>query len=334
MIKGPNEVLAMFEKQDYVRIYFEDNLKFAYIEGKDDLVKFREVNWENLAKHYGTGSNGIYIGFDENGNLKADNSPTWQEVSFGSKDPEIEKYGSNINQIIVQGTSIDSYTIQAMRKGLFEPGTVGVIENAVQGIVVMDKEFPLGVRYGSNTLQVIPGGCVRRKKEYNKSPIEDAFHSETSEELGAIIEQDSVRLIGIFNQKKNHPNRQWTFVGESNDNIGSLVEKQRLAVEIYNELKIRFGDEGLARNYLKESIYVDDAWENTSLHAFSYDPETFVRLLSERNFQVPGRDKIEFNATLFSALYLVGSFEFGKDFRKEVEKLPHFTEEISFENKL
>ncbi len=336
-----NEILAIFDKKhsrewnisdETIGIGSKQSGEFAHISVIPDACIDGEVQWEVLAQYYGTGDNkGVYIGFESDGSPRKDNSPPWQEINFGSADPEIIRSWLGITRISVSGMKLDSYTIQAQRRKILPVKDSDVTENAVQGILHDGGQFMLGVRGGQDQpgkLNVLPGGSVAYKNNYYKyNPFIDAFNDECWEEAGAEIY--TMQLKGIFNQKGVHTNRQFVFTAQITQSIEEIVENHRKGFELYARTKAETGDELKARRVLAESKYPADAWETRKIIVLPYDADTFLKLLSDEKWKhTRGEPAATLIGTLPATLYVVGTVDFGKDFKRAADKLPLVQKEI------
>ena len=315
-----NNILRMFEKGSKPPIRYNNSQGFAYLDS--DTFRNGKVQWDVLAEKYGTGKDGgVYIGFEDDGSPRKDNSLTWQEINFGSANPVPVRDNTKSQYISLDITAkLDSYSIQALRRGVLKRGNI--VENAIQGILVKDGYFLLGSRGGQDQpgkLQPMPGGSVTWKESYAKNPFEDTLQSESLEEVGSKVIKPELR--GIFNQVGTHINRQWLYVGEPEKDLDEIMDNLEQGRRLYLREKDRTGDEAIARAALRESDYPDDAWENTDVHKFGYDADNFLQLLSDGNWINPHRVKMELIGTLPADLYIAGITEFGEEFRKEADKL-------------
>ncbi len=330
----PNKILSILRNKSFpITWEISTDSGFGYLEDLPTAVNSdRTVNWEVLARHYGTGDKGIYIGFEADGSPRKDQSPPWQEINFGSVNPQVE-IGSQGSAYIISlvGKKLDSYTIQAMRRHKITPRD-NFIDNSVQGILVKERKFLLGCRGGydlSGTLQPIPGGSVLWKDHYNQNPIEDGFASEAEEEAGTPVLNP--RLYGIFNQTGAHTNRQWLFVAEPEKSLEHIAADMVDGLELYlKEKQLTGGNDALARTALRESPYPLDSWENVSTAIFSYDADTFLRLLHDGKWISLQGQEMRLIGTLPADLYLAGVVDFGSEFEQEAKKLPLIKEAITF----
>lgn len=320
----PNHILRIFGEQEPEVEY---TLREGYAHLDDALLTNAGTpDWQKLAVRYGTGKNGgVYIGFDDLGNPRADNSPPWQEINFATQDPTIKE-----SVVAVAGQRLDSYTIQAIRRRKVDGR--GLIENAVQGFLVRDGYFLLGVRGGQDqpgTLNVLPGGSVSWKDEYQFNPFHDAMADEVQEEAGTSI--TGAKLVGIFNQVTAHINRQWFYIARPSATLDSIIENVHQGIELYRQVKKKTGDEAVARKALWASSYPTDSWENSSIVKLPYDPETFLRLLSNGKMMVEERD-CKLIGSLPADLYIAGVLLAGNDFRREAASFKLVKDDIVFSN--
>ncbi len=336
----PNYILDL--PQGNVGIKVQSFCTFAHLDSIDDLTD-SQLDFDRLAQKYGVGKNGkVKFGFNGDGSPSSDFEP-WQEINFGSINPFIGKDGT----LNIIGVMLDSYTIQAIRAGnffnqsqlaalcSFSPTRGPVIENAIQGMLVKNGKFPLGLRGGTELagrLQPIPGGSVRWKDKYVHDPFMDAFESEAKEEFGATI--SAARCYGVFNQvpldpsQAGHINRQWVYVGEPRSSLEDLVALTRGGIEFYRG-QISQGKNGRqAKMALRESGFPEDAWENDDVWLFDYDPDTFLQLLSDGQWTSSKGRVMKLIGSLPANLYMAGVADFGEEFKKKADKLELASKEI------
>ena len=335
----PNYILAQFPISGLIpRIQHFNTGGMAYVE-PTTIVLERDELFELLYRKYAHQL--PLFGFNPDGSPNKDYFP-WQEINFGSSNPSVQD-----NRVYVNGTRLDSYTIQALRKNVI-PIQRDVLENAIQGMLVKSGQFMLGERGGSElagTLQPVPGGSVVWKEgnagddmkkalynPYDYDPMTDAFHAEAYEEAGATI-ITNVRLLGIFNQVTQHINRQWVFKGEPSESIDELIGKMQAGIIFYQQ-QLAAGKTGReAKLALRESGHPADAWENSDVWSFNYDAETFLYLLADGRWVNPRGIDIKLIGSLPADLYIAGVAQWGEEFKREVDKLEFVKKEIVSQRK-
>ncbi|HIH10618.1 TPA: NUDIX hydrolase [Candidatus Woesearchaeota archaeon] len=314
----PNTILNIFEKDTAVKVHYTRHSRFQYLDEVPDAVVNGEINWDVLQQRYGTGrEGGVYIGFESDGSPKLDESPPWKELCVGSRNPLIISRDDR-TLVDLQGYPLDSYTIQAQRRRKISL-VLEFMENAVQGLLVRDGQFLLGIRGGMDQPQkvnVIPGGSVSYHSQ-RWDPFQAALCAEAQEEAGATVQRCSLR--GIFVQDGVHLNRQWVYVARPEEELDALIAKHQVAYGVYAQMKKESGSELRARRILNERGMPVDAWENTSLVALPYTQDTLLRLISDQ-YLVVNDVRVPFIGTLAITLCIAGCTEFGGEFRKEVEK--------------
>jgi hypothetical protein len=316
----PNEILAIFDADKKVEVSYSHFPGFAHVLDGEGL-RDGAVDWDFLAKKYGTGdSGGVYIGFESDGSPRRDNNPTWQEINFSSSDPDVTERDGKYH-VFFPGQRLDSYSIQAMRRGKLKP--TDTYENAVQIMPVKDGKLILTERGGSDLagkLQPAGGSCTYQW-EYQENPIIDTAHHEARDEMGATLQK--AKIYGIFNQVGVHINRQTIVKAEPVETMDELLSELDKGRELHHRWKHRTGDEAIARQALIESPFPNDAWESRVTHLFAHKPETYLRLLSNPSWE--GRPLID---TLVADLYVLGTVDFGPEWAKEAEKLNLVQEKV------
>ncbi len=324
-----NHILLSCTWKDTVTFNYIQQPEFAYLSEIPSALDQGKVQWDFLAHHYGTGkAGGVYIGFEDDGSPSKVNNPPWQEIVVGSLDPQVHR-NDNAVRIDITGIKLDSYTIQAQRRR--KVASNSVIENAIQGLLIRDGKFLLGIRGGVDqpgTLNVLPGGTVAYRVSYAANPFVDSFHAEAYEEGGVDIRD--THLLGIFNQDGAHINRQWVYAGYPKADLEEIIDHHRRGYEFYHRIRDQHGDEAKARQALQESTYPSDAWENTRLIALEYNPATLLGLLREGKHSLSDGSSVACIGTLPASLYLLGVAEFGDKFKREAEEFPAVRERVRF----
>ncbi len=341
----PHYVLGIFNEGATVN--HSELPGFAYI--ASDEVKDRQPDFDKLAERYGAGKLGkIKNGFNDDGSKSPDFEP-WQEINFGSMNPHLNLSDDPVSVAIVS-QRLDSYTIQAIRSGNFlnasqleyltstGSGQPAIIENAIQGFLVKEGKFLLGMRYGGGAdlspglLQTVPGGSVQWKETYVHNPLRDAFDAESMEEAGARIV--NAKLYGIYNLVPADPGkpgptqRQWMHIGEPQQSIDELIGLIQAGLEFFSR-QLSGGKTGIeAKQALRNSPFPDDVWENKEVWPFSYDGDTLLKLLADGQWINPNGKMMKFIGSLPAVLYIAGVVDFGDEFKKEAEKLELVKKEV------
>jgi len=191
-----NALLAHWSDPPEVHITPLDIYPLAEATGIPEAFQGWELNWDILRKHFGPEL--IYINFD---------TPLeWREVGLSLSKTNFEQVIGNRNALYFKGAKIDSFTIQAQRRGALQE--TNWLETAIYCFTQSpDQEHLLvGTRGGSESVgefMVVPAGSVpyHARFEHNNQ-LEDAVIAEGNEEAGILPEEiQDLRLIGAFRQE-------------------------------------------------------------------------------------------------------------------------------------
>ena len=254
-----------------------------------------------------------------------------------------------------EGRMIDSFTIQAQRRGVITD--LSWMETGQYSFTLTKdgNNIIVGTRGGSESVgQVIalPVGSVgypSEEDEYVKrlffgnsemeiDPCKLATMKEGWEE-GAIHPKEDLEyldLIGVYRQDKGSaaPSNIFMYLSRLNIDGKEIIERHRRSMREYNAIKDKFKTnadssqvEIMARTHLQilafhlpENGWAKDAWENESLSLWPADPRDLVKM-----FEAKPNENLKHGMYGAIALYVLDTNEnlFGR-----LMSLPQFKEQL------
>ncbi len=264
--------LAEFKEKPVITYNLED--KIVEYKGKkpENYINDRYPVWGNLLNQYG-----------DNVTLK-----DWKERTLATTNILDCINGNNVH---LKGASIDSYSIDAFRKGYWGKD-LKLEDFPFNNWIVMfalhtgDDKLIFGERSGKNPTWAFGGGHVEFNNDDNNL-LNNAVYSEANEEIGKNFPYKNPQLKSIFAMEKGAFKGIKVFYELFTDALSKdIIDGHRLAYTNYLNEKNNGKNEADARKFLEEfsdkTGHPSSAWEHTQFIAIDNNPVALKNFYDEK----------------------------------------------------
>lgn len=319
-----NKLLVHWKKPPVLEVRLEDNYPLAHATGVPEAFEKEQPDWDMLRATYGP--EGIFVNYGTP-------SLEWREVIIALEDSKVEEVIRGKGTIVLEGSKIDSFTLQAQERGMVDTSYTAT---AVLGMTRSpDKEhIILGIRGRSNNIgKIIPSPAGHSTYDDKlENPIRRSVIVEGNEEQGVReSEIDSLELFGILRESFS-PKTQFLYTCTLNIPAREVIERHTQAMRYYEECKSKvdgneiekeiFARSEMSKKYQVDSSFPRDAWENNELVLVPNDPTWLVPYFSQASQQGKMIDSI------YGAFALYFLHEFGEEEYGKLMAIPGFRENV------